>query len=173
MNIPNFLTLIRLFLIPVFTMVFFSGNTNSIINSVIIFAIAGITDVVDGYIARKYNLITKIGTVLDPLADKLMLLTVLTCLVVKAFIPLWVLIVVAVKEFLMIFAGILLYSQDEVVPSNGFGKISTFLFYMSIFSLAFQLPAAIYLMYIAVTSTLIAFIFYLRNYLVNRKVSHI
>ena len=77
MNLPNILTTIRLLLIPVFVLVFFSYGTQGLIYGAIIFLIAGFTDVLDGHIARKFNLVTKYGIVLDPLADKLMLLTVL------------------------------------------------------------------------------------------------
>jgi cardiolipin synthase len=67
MNIPNILTLFRLFLIPIFILLFFSNIFNYLFYSVLIFLVAGITDILDGYIARKYSLITKLGTVLDPL----------------------------------------------------------------------------------------------------------
>lgn len=162
MNIPNILTLFRLFLIPVYILFFFSTLTNSLILSILIFLLAGVTDILDGYIARKYNLITKWGTVLDPLADKLMLLTVLSCLVIRSYIPLWILIIVAVKEIFMIVSSTFLYKKDTVIPSNIFGKITTFLFYLSIFILTFNEAFGEYMLYIAVLSTIIA----LMNYLV-------
>jgi cardiolipin synthase (CMP-forming) len=134
---------------------------NSLIFSIFIFLLAGISDVLDGYIARKYDLITKWGIVLDPLADKLMLLTVLSCLVIKNYISLWILIIVAVKEIFMIASGTFLYKKNTVIPSNIFGKISTFLFYLSIFILTLNETLGDYMLYIAVLSTLIALINYL------------
>ena len=109
MNIPNMLTLFRLFLIPVFILVFFSNMANSLMAAVGIFLLAGLTDVLDGYIARKYNLITKWGIVMDPLSDKLMLLTVLSCLVITSYAPVWILMVVAAKEIWKGFYSSVLY----------------------------------------------------------------
>jgi len=173
MNVPNALTLLRLFLIPVFILVFFSGSEHNLMYSISIFLIAGFTDVLDGYIARKYNLITKWGIVVDPLADKLMLTTVLTCLVIDKYIPLWILIVVAAKEASMIIAGMILYKKNTVIPSNVFGKVSTFLFYVSIFTLAFinSIWGDI-LLYIAVASAIIAFINYFIIYYSNKEKVH-
>lgn len=160
MNVANKLTLFRLFLIPVFVMLFFSGVPNSLLYSIYIFGLAGFTDILDGYIARKFNMITKLGTVLDPLADKLMLTTILTCLVIAGLAPLWVLIIITAKEIFMIIAGTMIYRNDLEIPSNYFGKISTFLFYISIFTLTFDIKLGGYLLNIAVFSAIIAFLNY-------------
>lgn len=161
MNLPNTLTLFRLFLIPVFILTFFSEIPNSFVYSVIIFLIAGVTDVLDGFIARKYNLITKWGILFDPFADKLMLITVLTCLVIYGYIPLWVLIIIAVKESIMISGGIVLFSHGTVIPSNLLGKITTFLFYAAVFTLTINVSLGRYLMYFAVGSAAITSLNYL------------
>lgn len=168
-NIPNLLTIFRLILIPVFILVFFSEYPGSLLNSTMVFLIAGFTDSLDGYIARKYKLITKIGIVLDPLADKLMLLTVLTCLSLKGYIPSWVLIVVAVKEILMILCGIFLYKKGTVIPSNIFGKLSTIFFYISIFIFSFYKTIGIYLLYFSVGSAIIALLNYTVVFLKKEK----
>lgn len=167
MNLPNELTLLRLFLIPVFILTFFSNISNSFIISIVIFLIAGATDILDGYIARKNNLITKWGIIFDPFADKLMLITVLSCLVIANYIPIWVLIIMIIKESLLISAGIFLLSKDTVVPSNFAGKLSTALFYLSIFILIFNVQIGIYLIYISVISALFAFTNYLLLYKKN------
>lgn len=169
MNIPNILSIIRLGLIPLFIFLFFSAYTNSLIYAIIIFLISGITDVLDGYIARKFNLITKLGTVLDPLADKLMLITVLLCLGIKSYIPLWLPIIVIIKEISMICGGFFLYNKDTVVPSNIFGKLATFLFYVSISILYFNNKIGLYMLYASLIATLIAFISYLTKYIELRK----
>lgn len=160
MNIPNILTLFRLFLIPVFILVFFSSSRYSLIYSISIFLLAGATDVLDGYIARKYNLITKWGMVLDPLADKLMLLTVLSCLAIEDYAPFWIVAVVAAKEVFMIVSGMFLYRKDTVIPSNIFGKASTLLFYFSVFVLALNSNVGDYMLIIAVISAFVALINY-------------
>ncbi|MBC2398944.1 CDP-diacylglycerol--glycerol-3-phosphate 3-phosphatidyltransferase [Clostridium tetanomorphum] len=165
MNLPNILTLFRMFLIPFFILVFFSNIKNNIFYSIILFLIAGLTDVLDGYIARKKNLVTKWGIVLDPLADKLMLLTVLTCLTINDIIPLWIIIIVSIKELAMIIAGAILYNKDFIIPSNIFGKMATLMFYISIFILNFNSKYGEYLLDIAVLSALLAFTNYLLFYL--------
>lgn len=164
MNIPNLLTLFRLFLVPVFILTFFSRIGSSFGYSIIIFLIAGFTDILDGFIARKYNLITKLGMLLDPFADKLMLMTVLGCLVIKHFIPLWILLVISVKEIFMITAGTMLLNNDMIIPSNIAGKVSTLFFYISIFALGFSNILGNYLLYIAVGSAVFALLSYLNAY---------
>lgn len=164
MNIPNLLTLFRLFLVPVFILTFFSRLQNSFSFSIIIFLVAGFTDVLDGFIARKYNLITKWGILFDPFADKLMLITVLGCLVIKDIIPLWILLVIAGKELFMITAGTVLLNNDVVIPSNIVGKASTLLFYISILLLDFNKVLGIYFLYIAVGSAVLALLNYLNAY---------
>lgn len=169
MNVPNILTLFRLFLIPVFVLFFFSTVENNLVIAVSIFLLAGATDVLDGYIARKYNLVTKWGMVIDPLADKLMLLTVLVCLAVKGYIPLLVVILIATKDSLMIISGLFLYKKNTVIPANIFGKASTILFYLSIFMLPISKYIGNILIKIAVVSAFVALINYIIIYFKNRK----
>lgn len=169
MNIPNILTVFRLILIPVFIIIFFSKNPNSLLYSIIIFLIAGLTDFLDGYLARRYKLTTRVGAVLDPLADKLMLITVLTCLVIKTYIPIWVLVIIAAKEVFMIFCGIFLYKKGTIIASNLFGKASTIFFYISIFILVFSEDIGIYLLYISVCTALVALVNYFIAYTKNKK----
>lgn len=168
MNFPNLLTIFRLFLIPVFILIFFSNIHNCIIYSIIIFLIAGFTDALDGFIARKFDLITKWGIILDPLADKLMLVAVLTCLVIKSYIPIWVLIIMTAKETAMVTAGILLFKDHTVIPSNFFGKISTILFYFSIVLLTANRTLGIIFIYVGVSSSIVAFINYYIIYVKSR-----
>lgn len=99
-----------------------------------IFLLAGATDLLDGYIARKYNLITQIGTLMDPLADKLMIITVLVCFALKAYIPFWIAAIVIIKEAAMILGSIHLYysKHNIVIPANHFGKAATAAFYLAV-----------------------------------------
>lgn len=168
MNIPNMLTLFRLFLVPIFALVFFSNAEHNFIYAILVFLIAGTTDFLDGYIARKYKLVTDWGTILDPLADKLMLLTVLSCLVLSAYLPLWVLLVVLGKDLFMIIMGTILYTKGTIIPSNIFGKLSTIFFYMSILIFSFNEDIGLYLIYISVASAVLA----LSNYLVVYSKNH-
>jgi cardiolipin synthase len=148
---------------------FFSSSSNNLLYSIFIFLLAGLTDFLDGYIARKYKLITKTGVVLDPLADKLMLIAVLTCLVIGSYIPIAVLLIITFKEVFMIFCGILMYKRGTVIPSNIFGKAATILFYISIFILAFNESTGTYLLYISVAVALTALINYSIIYSKNKK----
>lgn len=170
MNIPNILTIIRIFLVPIYLYIFFTGGDNNIIYSGIIFITAGLTDVLDGYVARKYNMTSKIGAVLDPLADKLMTFAVLISFTLAKLMPFWVLLILGVKEILMILGGFVLYlfKGNKVLPSNEFGKIATISFYITILSIVFSVPYT-NLIKLLIMSTvilnLLAFINYLKIFL--------
>lgn len=165
MNIPNILTVIRLILVPVFPLVFFSNMQNAILISFIIFLTAGLTDILDGYIAREYNMITKWGSVLDPLADKLMSLTVLLSLTIKSLIPVWVIIIIGTKELLMIIGAVILFNKGTYVSAKIYGKIATVLFYISVAALELiDRRFGLTLLYITVFVTLFAFYKYIVNY---------
>jgi cardiolipin synthase len=172
-NIPNILTIFRLLLAPVFVLVFFSEISNAHALALLVYIVASLTDFLDGYIARKYNLITEIGKVLDPFADKVMLITVLICLYISGRIPLVIPVVVVVKEIFMIISGLILYFRKErmVIPSNILGKSATVMFMLSILLLMLfpNNDSFVYLLYITVIVKIIAFISYRRIYVKNKK----
>lgn len=129
-NIPNFLTTLRLLIVPF--LAYFLYNEKYIF-AIVLFAFGGFTDILDGYIARKYNMITKWGKFFDPLADKFMQITALTLLVMHHFIPIVVLGVVIIKEALMLSGGIMLYRKGKtVIGANWYGKLATVIFYFAI-----------------------------------------
>ena len=128
-NIPNALTVLRFLLIPVILYFIFTGNY---ILAFVFFTISGITDIADGCIARKFNLISTFGKLMDPLADKLTQIATLASLVLTNIIPLWILIVVLLKEFIMIVGASFLYGKDVVVYSRWYGKLATVLLYIAI-----------------------------------------
>jgi cardiolipin synthase len=171
MNIPNILTIIRILLIPVFCIVYFSHTYHSFILAVLVFLAAGITDILDGYIARKYNLKTELGAILDPLADKLMITTVLFCLYYDSIIPLWIFILILVKEIIMIaFAAGMVKKYKQVIHANYSGKAATLLFYISICMMIFSESIGRYIIYIAVAAALYALANYIMEYLhFNKK----
>lgn len=132
--IPNILTAIRILLIPVFISLYFYNPTYA----AVIFITACVTDIADGYIARKYNAISKFGTLFDPLADKLLQISAAVCLYLTAKLPFLVVCLVIIKESIMIFGAIYLLFKETVVPSNIAGKISTIFVSAGIlFSVAF------------------------------------
>lgn len=123
MNVPNLLSLIRLLLVPIFVAVFFSGLPYAGLLAAAIFLVAFFTDIADGYIARKYDLVTKLGRILDPLADKLMKAAAAVCLTIRGDIPLWVILILLCKELIMLIGGAVLLRATKDVPSaNWFGK---------------------------------------------------
>ena len=132
-NIPNVLSIIRICLVGVFVYVFFSNHPNNLIWALVVFLSAGLTDVIDGFLARRFNWITNLGKILDPLADKLMQCTVLVCMLIKDMIPLWLVIPFILKEFLILLGGLLVIKKRKVVVvSNIFGKATVVLFYAAI-----------------------------------------
>ncbi|WP_353092571.1 CDP-diacylglycerol--glycerol-3-phosphate 3-phosphatidyltransferase [Tissierella praeacuta] len=173
MNIPNMLTILRILLIPVYLYFFYSNIENNILFAGLIFILAGISDVLDGYIARKYDMSTKLGIVLDPIADKLMTFTILISFTTKGIIPIWILIALGIKEVMMILGGVALYlfKGKQVLPSNKYGKIATMSFYTATLSIVFKLPRTISqtLFFITVVLNIIAFINYFIIYIKMRN----
>lgn len=125
--IPNILTTARLILVPIFA--YLVLGVENLPGAAMIFLLSGITDVVDGFIARKFNMITNFGKVYDPFVDKLMQITAIVCLAIAEVIPVWIILLVMVKELAMIVTGGILYLKKIVVYSNWYGKLSTVLFY--------------------------------------------
>ena len=130
-NIPNIMSVFRILLVPLFIWLYFSGNPVWLAAAVVILAAA--TDVADGFIARKYNLVTVTGQVLDPLADKLMQLSVIITLWVDDKIPKWAIALIAAKELIMIIGGCILYffKKKTAIPAEWYGKAATVLFYIT------------------------------------------
>ncbi len=132
MNLANKLTLMRVVLIPFFVIFAFInlpgeflGITTSEIIMILIFAIAAITDKLDGYIARKYNMITTFGKFLDPLADKLLVNTALILLVGIGKIPSWITIIIIAREFIITGVRLIAVEDGIVIAANIWGKIKT------------------------------------------------
>lgn len=128
-HIPNILTIIRFIFIPIILRAIFDGNY---ILGIIFFTVSGLTDVLDGFIARKFNLISNFGKLMDPLADKLTQISVLAALVSVKIIPVWILTIVVLKELIMVVGASFLYGKDVVVYSKWYGKLATVLFYLAI-----------------------------------------
>ncbi len=131
-NVPNILSSIRICLVPVFAVVYFCEAGSVKIYAAVVYALASATDFLDGYIARKYDLTSNLGKILDPLGDKLMTLTVLSCITIDRVIPIWAVIVVLVKELIMVAGGVVIRNKQDgtIPPSNIFGKTSTVVFFI-------------------------------------------
>ena len=123
MNIPNILTICRFILIPFF---FWSYTSDHFFAAAIIFFVAGVTDVLDGMIARKFNMTTDLGKIIDPLADKLMQMCAVVLLAIEFKPLLWLLAVLCAKEVLQIIGGFkLIKDKKEIMPSKWYGKLNT------------------------------------------------
>lgn len=133
-HIPNILTIARFFLIPIIVTCLVQNNY---LAAVIFLTISGLTDILDGFIARKFNFITNFGKLIDPLADKATQAAVLTVLALQNIIPMWILVIVVLKEFAMISGASFLYGKELVVSSKWYGKLTTVLFYVAIVSSLF------------------------------------
>ena len=130
LNIPNVLSIIRIIFIIPFV---FAVIDDDYTTAGIILIISGISDFLDGYIARKYNQITRFGKMLDPTADKLTLMAVMVCVGIKFNKIFPFMIILITKEILMLVAGIILLRKKLTPPSaKWYGKLSTIVFYVSI-----------------------------------------
>ena len=172
MNLPNKLTIVRVCLIPCFVaaLLFDHGNnyTMSFVANVL-FIIASLTDLFDGKIARKYNMVTNFGKFMDPLADKLLVCSALICLIELGQLPAWVVIVIISREFII--SGFRLVAADNgvVIAASYWGKFKTTFQMIAVILLIFDIPAlrlvANITVVIAVALTIISLVDYVaKNY---------
>lgn len=176
LNTPNILSLLRLCLVPVYVFVYFSGLENARLWAAVVYALATFTDILDGHIARKHNLITNLGKVLDPLGDKMLTVAVLACLAIDDVIPGWIVFIVIGKEAMMGLGGLLIHrhAKVEIPPSNYIGKSATALFFITcVILMLFDLgkTASVILVSLAVLVSLVAFVNYLRHFIGIMKTS--
>lgn len=166
-TIPNILSIFRICLVPVFVLCFVFDTNEIKWFAVIVFVIANASDILDGYIARRYNAQSRIGRILDPLGDKLIVFSALVCIAVARTELIWVACVYFVKEALMGIGGYLIEKREvsEFPSSNRLGKTATVvLFIVCVATLIFtNFPGIIYtvMFSIAVLFSLLAFINYL------------
>ncbi len=133
MNMPNTLTIVRMVLIPVFAGLYAAGHP---VAALCVYVAACITDAVDGYLARRWNQVTAFGKLMDPLADKLLQLTMMGCLTLTGYIHWWVLAVMAAKEIFMVIGGtMLLKRRNVVVFANWAGKVATVMIILSVLAI--------------------------------------
>ena len=166
-HIPNILTVARFFLIP---FIIYFIVKEQYITALILLTVSGLTDILDGWIARKFNFITNFGKLIDPLADKATQLAVLLTITFKGVIPFWIIIVVALKESAMLAGASFLYGKDLVVSSKWYGKLTTVLFYIAIVSsfiiAYFNIPYRFdtYIYYLGLAMTIFSLIMYFNSF---------
>lgn len=177
MNLPNKLTVLRVILIPFFVVFMLTGLSGGggITEgydkwvALVIFIIASLTDFFDGRIARKHNLITNFGKLMDPLADKLLVCAALVCLVALERVPAWIVIVIIAREFVISGVRQIAAESGRVIAASYWGKFKTAsqmaMIILMIMDLeVLRLPATVFL-WLALALTLISMI----DYLVKNK----
>ena len=172
MNLPNKLTIFRVILIPFFVFFLLTdvlGASGDYL-ALVIFIVASLTDMLDGKIARKYNLVTNFGKFMDPLADKLLVCSAMICMIEMGKLPAWIVIVIIAREFII--SGFRLVASDNgiVIAASYWGKFKT-VFQMAMiivliadFGGVFDIIAQV-LIWIALALTIISLI----DYVVKNK----
>lgn len=169
-HIPNTLTILRFFIIP---FIVYYLIKDQYMSAFILLFISALTDVLDGAIARKFNIITNFGKLIDPLADKITQISILFTILFKGIIPLWIVVIVLLKEAFMVCGASFLYGRDLVVSSKWYGKAATVLFYLAIatsliirmFSINKSFDMIIY--YFALIMTIFSLIMYFRDFYIK------
>jgi CDP-diacylglycerol--glycerol-3-phosphate 3-phosphatidyltransferase len=160
MNLPNKITLMRIIMIPVFVFLLINKYYYA---SGILFIVASLTDTLDGYIARKYNLITNFGKIMDPLADKLLVTSAMICLIELGEIAGWMLIAVLAREFTITGLRAVAAGEGKIIAAGASGKVKTVLQMVALsiiilrdwpFSLVTNLPIGYYLLLLSVAITI-------------------
>ena len=175
-HVPNILTMCRFVLIP---FIFGSIVNNQYVAAFVFLTLSGITDILDGFIARKFNLITNFGKLIDPLADKATQISTLIALLFAGIIPDWILIVVFIKETIMIAGASFLYGKKLVVSSRWYGKLATVIFYIAVVTSLFvnevnlQTNIDFYIYCLALALTIFSLVMYFKDFYqkgyVNKK----
>ncbi|MEE0061183.1 MAG: CDP-alcohol phosphatidyltransferase family protein [Acutalibacteraceae bacterium] len=170
-TIPNIISITRILLIVPFTIYFI---IEEYIIAFAIILLSGVSDCLDGFIARKLNQVTELGKLLDPIADKLTLVSVLICLGVLIPKLLPMVIILALKDVLMLFGGLYLLKQGITPPpAKWYGKLATIVFYISVIIIVFLkgfLEYEVYMLtFILLSITFVAMMFALVKYAIIFK----
>lgn len=125
MNLPNKLTIARMCMVPLFMIALMMNTPASRLIATLIFALASLTDMLDGQIARKYNMVTNFGKLMDPLADKVLTAAAMICLVELGDLAAWIAVVIIFREYLITGLRSVAASENIVVAANIWGKVKT------------------------------------------------
>lgn len=125
MNIANKITILRIILIPIFLFVLLSNITNNLMIALVLFLVASFTDFLDGYLARKLDLVTKLGKFMDPLADKLLVISAMLAFVEIGLLPSWVAFIIVSRELIISVFRAIAASEGVVIAASWWGKLKT------------------------------------------------
>lgn len=162
MNLPNVITLFRFVLIPIYAYLIIQHKLYEALAVVII---AGLTDVLDGYIARTRQQVTTIGKMLDPLADKVLMIAVIVSFLYLKFIPWPAAVAIFIREVGMIIGSAIFHLRGyKTVPANLLGKLTTILYYFAILFFFLQLDFAVSYLWAVIALSYIATIIYVLQF---------
>lgn len=171
-NIPNMISVFRIILIPIFIYMYLNAKNNTeIIYSALVLILSGFTDLFDGLIARKFNMITDLGKILDPIADKLTQVAVVVCIAIKMrnLMLACALALFVIKEVLMLIGGmIMLKNKVKIGGARWYGKVATGVFYIVMVAIAlFDLSDTTNLILVLVAAAFMVFAFtqYIKVYI--------
>ena len=172
MNLPNKLTVFRVILIPFFVLFLlvniFGENVDKWI-ALGIFIVASLTDLLDGKIARKYNLVTDFGKFMDPLADKLLVCSAMICLVGLLRIPSWIVVIIIAREFIISGFRLIAVENGRVIAASYWGKFKTTFQMIMVILMIADIPQlgvlTTIVMYVALVLTVVSLV----DYLVKNK----
>jgi CDP-diacylglycerol--glycerol-3-phosphate 3-phosphatidyltransferase len=173
MNIPNTLTVLRIVLAPIFLAAFYLPLPGRCLLAAALFAAAGFTDFLDGKIARKHGLVTTLGKLADPIADKMLTTAAFLAFLSTGWCNVWVVMIVLTREFAVSGLRLVAAAQNVVIAANIWGKIKTAAQIASVLlvlllaqffaSAAFFLPVAHILMWLCATLTLLSGLTYVKS----------
>lgn len=177
MNLPNSLTLLRIILIPIFVIILLVRIPYGDYFAAAIFIVATLTDSLDGYLARKWKQVTKLGIVLDPIADKLLITAALIILVELGRIQGWIAIVILGREFAVSGLRIVKAEEGIMIPASKLGKIKTVSQIVAVLLIILQkayqpyidIPLGPWAMYFAVIITLISGVEYFYRFQLHKE----
>ena len=161
MSLANYLTLSRIIILPLFLFLFFSSYVHNELIAGLVLILSSLTDFFDGYIARKYNQTTKLGRLLDPLADKLTVIAVFIAFAIKDLLPLEIIIIIVAREFIVLIGSMIVYfNEEDIINPSKIGKAATFLLYVSALSYIFDLKGLKTIIFVALGLTIISALHY-------------
>ena len=142
-NLPTAITLIRVLLIPVFVILALQDAPAADLWALILFVLASFSDMLDGHLARRMNLVTDLGKFIDPLADKMLVCSAMVCLTARHMLPAWIFIVIICRDLAVDGMRLVAAQQGEVIAASIWGKSKTVLYAIaSIFSIVYIVAAA-------------------------------
>ena len=167
MNLPNKLTVFRVVLVPFFVVFLLLSGTNESLKwvALVIFVVASLTDLLDGHIARSRNLVTTFGKFMDPLADKILTISGMICLIELGRIPSWIVVIIVAREFIISGFRLIATEHGIVIAANYWGKWKTTFQMIMIILMIMNLPAlqmvTTIVMWVALVLTIVSLVTYI------------